>query len=200
MKKLAIIGCGRSGTRYMSKVLNAFGVTVGHEKDKENGTVDWKATIRDLDHYDAVFHQVRNPLGVIASCHGIKMSSWNIIKKAGIIEEGDSTLVKCMKYWLEWNKAAQKRAVFTYRVEEIETMLPEMFKYMGWGYNPTNFKKVKELGTTDHTGAHAKSYPSLTWEKLREEDADLAVELALLAKEYGYFSTISAEDIKAWNV
>ena len=39
--RLAIIGCGRSGTTYTSKLLQSFGVKVGHEKILDHGISSW---------------------------------------------------------------------------------------------------------------------------------------------------------------
>ncbi len=200
MKKIAIIGCGRSGTRYTSKVLNAFGVSVGHEKESDYGTVGWELTMKDLNEYYGIFHQVRDPIKVMASCHGIKSSSWTLISKTGVINKSDSKLVRCMKYWLHWNEAAQERAVFTYRVEDLEKELPRIFSYMGWGYSPSNFKKAKNIDTADHTGADAKGYPALSWAVLRDQDEAMAMEIALLAKSYGYFEEKTVSEIEDWNL
>lgn len=194
--KIAIIGCDGSATGYTSKVLKAFGVDTGHEVEGENGTIDWTSTMKELDDYDCVFHQVRTPLVVVSICQDMKSTSWDLIKKTGIIEQGDSILLRSMKYWLYWNKASQKRAIFTYQVEAIEEALPRLFAHMEWGYNPYNFNKIKGLDMV----SNSSTYPKLTWSDLRGEDEELAMGMVLLAKGYGYFAQKTVKEIENWNI
>ena len=41
MKKILITGCARSGTTYITNLLNVIGLKVGHEILRENGLVSW---------------------------------------------------------------------------------------------------------------------------------------------------------------
>jgi hypothetical protein len=39
--KLAIIGCGRSGTKYVSELFNSLGINIGHERLDKHGIASW---------------------------------------------------------------------------------------------------------------------------------------------------------------
>jgi hypothetical protein len=83
-KKLRIIGCGRSGTRYSASIFRGLGLDILHELDTpgpenngSDGISSWFLAVDDLNPpngptdigYDFKFtlHQVRHPLLVIAS-------------------------------------------------------------------------------------------------------------------------------------
>lgn len=91
--RLAIIGCGRSGTTYTSKLLQSFGVKVGHEKICDHGISSWclvpDTSLRhigpssgDLEGLGIPHvHQVRQPLEVISSATTIRKKSWGFISQ-----------------------------------------------------------------------------------------------------------------------
>lgn len=78
---LLITGCGRSGTTYISAVLQEFGLDVRHECYGADGICSWPMTVVDDDlpwkwlppgrnkdmKFTHILHQVRHPLKVIAS-------------------------------------------------------------------------------------------------------------------------------------
>ena len=116
--KIAVIGCGRSGTKFISEYLN-----LGHEKYGENGIADWSLTTDGYfsEHIDGLIyiHQVRHPLDTISSCQTLADTSWEFIER--YISFGNDCLIrKCMKYWYYWNLYAEEKAEFTYRVESIK--------------------------------------------------------------------------------
>ncbi|MBI3900714.1 MAG: hypothetical protein HY324_01025, partial [Chlamydiia bacterium] len=87
-KKLLVLGCARSGTLYISKVLKACGLHIRHEKMGKEGmstcdfVVDpevgrWNLRPKDY-HFAHIFHQVRDPLQVIASTYKTEdIHSWH---------------------------------------------------------------------------------------------------------------------------
>ena len=83
-KKLRIIGCGRSGTRYSASLFQALGLDITHELDRElpgstgrDGISSWFLAVDDPNppngpsdigiDFQYTLHQVRHPLLVIAS-------------------------------------------------------------------------------------------------------------------------------------
>jgi hypothetical protein len=51
MKKLVIIGCARSGTKYSSMLFRQLGLEIGHEEEGRDGISDWHKTIEPLNFY-----------------------------------------------------------------------------------------------------------------------------------------------------
>lgn len=163
---LVIIGCGRSGTAFIGTHLD-----LGHEKLGRNGISAWQAAvdinpIYTLKSNDFILHQVRNPISTISSCHAFVMKeSWSLIE-ANIhsINSSDSLLLKCMKYWYHWNLMAEKRALATYRVEDIKSEQP---------------KNINTRKTWS-------SYRKVSWADLQAEDPELTRKIKLLASRFGY--------------
>lgn len=155
-KRIAVIGCGRSGTKFISERLN-----LGHERYNENGIADWSLT---TDGYfskpedDLIYlHQVRHPLKTISSCQTIDDERvWAFIAKY-IDLKNDELVLRCMKYWYYWNLLAEAKAVYTYRVEQL-------------GFSTAN--------TRLHT--------DLTWNDLYKTDEDLTNKIITLSLRYGY--------------
>ena len=133
MKKLLIIGCGRSGTKYAAELLQEFGIDVRHEVMGEAGMVSWFATFEDccslpgehlpsISHSDyLILHQVRHPLKTIASLRTITERSWQrIALHVPEVRQTTSLLARCMHYWYVWNLAAEMKAILTFRVEDLD--------------------------------------------------------------------------------
>ena len=166
-KNLVVIGCGRSGTKFISKHLG-----LGHEiKKTEKGIACWQAVIDNNPYYsiqpgDYIVHQIRNPIDTISSCHAILMKeSWDlIINNVKDINEKDSLLLKCMKYWYYWNIMAEEKALVSYRIEDIFSEIPKN----------TNSRKDWDL------------YRKISWDDMQNEDNYLTRKIRILATKYGY--------------
>jgi hypothetical protein len=166
MNNLVIIGCGRSGTKFISKHLG-----LGHEKLEDSGLACWQSVVDgngfyDIQPGDFILHQVRHPLDVISSCHTILMqSSWELIHRhIDSVDEEDSLLSKCMNYWYHWNLMAEKRALATYRVEDV----------------------FSEVSHSTNTRKEWEAYNRIEWIDLKREDRKLCKAIRKLAKRYGY--------------
>ena len=84
-KKIAIVGCGHSGTFYISEVFQNIGIDIRHERLGEDGVAGWNFTHLKRDGFPAfgldadatVFHQTRHPLNVISSL-SLVVPYWDI--------------------------------------------------------------------------------------------------------------------------
>lgn len=191
-RELLITGCARSGTAFIARVLRDCGLEVGHEKDSAYGIVSWPMTVNTPQRlwgppsaryrFKHIFHQVRHPLKTIASFHLANELSWRyIFKHIPEIRLDDKMIVRCAKYWVYWNLKAEKRAEFTYRVEDIENALPEMSRRLGV---PLDTKVLKNISKNYHQRPY---HVHLTWEILhRTLKADLYTKVVRLAERYGY--------------
>jgi len=193
MPKLLIVGCGRSGTRYASKALRAAGLDVGHEKPGADGMAHWRSVGReaDLGSHDVVRHQVREPLGVIASFHTVMGRSWDFVcETEPRVPRDDPVLLRCMKYWLYWNDLCESVAGGTYRVEDFQEELPEMARALGRELSGADLEAARRVPRNDHTRrrGHKASgaYPEVAWGDLEAADGSIAAEIRAMAGRYGY--------------
>lgn len=192
--RIAIIGCGRSGTTYTSKLFKAFGYSVGHEALGKHGISSWclvpdtrqrcwGPSLRELARLKLPFvHQVRHPLKVIASIATFGSHSWEFISNFIPIEKDDTLTQMCMKYWYHWNLLAEKRAKLTYQVELIEDALPKLLTIGGFDESRFDLAVVRGL----RNDVNRRDHESTTWDSLEKEDPKLAEQIRELATRFGY--------------
>jgi len=207
-KKIVIIGCGKSGTKYIQKVLKRADIHIGHEYKSKDGLSSWYATPTEFDKdihlpyhasqlkgYDplhtVVLHQVRHPLNTIISFKtNCSRPSWEYVYKhiPEIDHEKDSPLLQTMKYWYYWNQIAENKAEWTYTVEGLfknESMFTEFCKRIG----QTRLLPLRDtLGTVSqliNTGGRSR-YKNITWEHLFNEDFNLTKKIIKRGRRYGY--------------
>ena len=87
-----------------------------------------------------------------------------------------------MKYWYYWNQLAEKRAAFSYQVEEIERALPELIRIGGFDESRFDSAVIGEI----RTDLNQRNHPSLTWGCLQSENPELTEGIRRLATRYGY--------------
>jgi hypothetical protein len=174
-----IVGCARSGTRWIAEVLTLTGLDVGHWRTLGDDGIssDLLAPLACLLEAN-VIHQVRYPVNQIGSMHTTHGYTWQFINQVLKFKDGDTLLKMCMKYWLVWNSYAEKVARYTYRIENIDNE---------WG-------KIKELtgakGVLPDVPRNANTrkgmYKPVTWDMLEQEDAELYGHILKKAWGYGY--------------
>lgn len=192
-RELLIIGCARSGTFYITEVLKACGLRIGHEWIRSDGVCSWEMTVDSEEvpwgdakegcRFDHVFHQVRHPLKVISSLyHTEPRRSFPFIRKyLNEIHDEDSRLTVCAKYWYYWNLLAEQQAEFTYKIEDLKYVWKELERRLGRQLDKSVLKSIPQ--TTNTRGA----VEYFTWEELeRELDPDLYGKIRVLAQRYGY--------------
>lgn len=193
-RKLLVIGCSRSGTTYISVLLCKAGLRIGHEELFKDGCSSWPLVFdtehppwgpscKDI-HFEHIFHQIRDPLKTISSVstHEIKKSWEYICRKIPKIKMSDSTIVRAAKYWYYWNTAAEKKAEWSYKVEDIEQIWDEMCQRLDFPLDREALQTVPK--TTNTWGPHAIE---VTWKSLKRElPRELYIRILVLAKKYGY--------------
>jgi len=205
VKKFVVVGCGRSGTLYMTKVFEILGYKVGHEGFNKNGICSWylgekdrsRATHKIMAGHDVKYiHLVRNPVKVISSMYNIDLTR----KRSGldIFRRGfpqynhlSGTPSYVLIWWIIWNRECKKNYNFDY------TIKVEDFKYKGkvnkfckgvnLKYSEEMYQKIQSLGQKVHTTPKRKIFnPELTFEDLKSENKRLALQLKKVAYKYGY--------------
>jgi hypothetical protein len=199
-----IIGCGRSGTRFINELFEANGLHIGHEQMGKDGIVSW-TLVPDTDKRAwmpsipkgklwvpsfkelaplnlPIVHQVRHPLEVVSSMQTAKRRDWWFISRFLDIEKRDSPVLKNMKYWYHWNRMAETKASHTYRIEDIENEFDHLCHIAGFPIRSQfNFGVQKNV--------NARKHVDVTWDDLRDEDKELARSIRELAGRYGYDTT-----------
>ena len=198
-KDLLIIGCGRSGTTYISKFWKNVGLDIRHEKYGAHGLSNWYFTpgpqmtkgpfgahiglFGDYT-YKCIFHQVRHPLCTIASVMTLTPQSWNWLSSWVPIKKDDSLLKKSMKYWYHWNRLAENNAELTYQVEQIDDVFEEFCNRLERLdlFNSDNMNKIKKMPSNINSRKHG----DISWKDLEREDSALCNLIKEQAKRYGY--------------
>jgi len=193
---LLITGCARSGTMYTARFLQANGLHVEHELDAPDGTVSWIMAVDSPSkhwpcpwgpgpsgfRYKHIFHQVRDPLKSIASLSHEPKKAWDYIcAYAPEIKMDDPPLVRAAKCWYYWNLKAEKKAQWTYKVEEMPQVVDKMARKLGVRLNPALLNSVpKDTNSRQY-------HTTCTWEDLRQIlEPALYHKILKLAKHYGY--------------
>ncbi len=192
-RNLLILGCARSGTTYITKVLKKSGLRIGHERMKRDGVCSWEMVVdtptvpwgeaRNGCQFAHIFHQVRDPLKTISSVYYSEPARvWDFIgEHLPEIKPEDPLLVKCAKYWYYWNLKAEAQAEWTYRIEDIDHAWNELGSRLGKDLKKVALKKVPKNVNT------RKEHPTFTWKDLEEGlDPELYDKVRKLADKYGY--------------
>jgi hypothetical protein len=193
-RQILVIGCARSGSQYMTQLLKAQGLDVGHEQMGSAGCVSWLMTAdtdtapwgplsRDYT-FDHIFHQVRDPVKVIQSLYNNPpKATWEWI--SSIIPEiqmDDDNLTKCAKYWYYWNLKAEAKAEWTYCIENIDMLYQVFGKCLGLYFDPTVLQRIPK-----NMNSRGTPETPITWTELKQGlRRDLYKKVSSLAIEYGY--------------
>lgn len=204
--KVLVMGTMRAGTKYMSRVLRAAGLDVGHEYSGKDGTVSNYFAVdddlyptypklspagrkmhtgerrRDFD-YAVRFHQIRHPLKVVPSAVKIiSKNDWRWISRHVPIHPSLPPYIRAMEYWMRWNRlCAEQKADFTYHVEDIESVWPEIAGLLNLGNAP-----LPDINKTTNRSHGFRSAEVVTWEDLERKDALVTKRLRKAAAEFGY--------------
>lgn len=195
-QKLLITGCGRSGTKYISALLNNMGLDVPHEvKMGKHGISSWLMAAPnrsypwgpqcDINSFTHILHQVREPLKTITSLSTFSPISWKYISKYIKIKPNDSILIKSMKYWCRWNRMASKLSQYTYKVEDIADIFPKFCQEIG--YKSLQNKNYIISNVKTNINSRKKKYNKIyTWEDLYNANYALADKIYHQSISYGY--------------
>jgi len=184
-----ITGCGRSGSTYMTQVLQRCGLEVGHHKMGRDGTVCGFYCF-DTDKYpvkshpvprpqfDVILHQVRDPLKTVASLQTGR--SWKWTCQFLPIGTDAPLLTKCCYNWLVFNEEAERQAVFTYRIEALKRAWPEIQRLLGFQHS------YKDAIAGVSRNANARKHGAVTWADVREAAPLIYRDIREATERYGY--------------
>lgn len=190
-KELLVIGCGRSGTTYISRVLQDSGLDAPHEWMGRDGLVCWYMAENWASYgekapsnwtFKHTFHQVRDPLDTITSLYwSFTEESWDFIEmNLPQIAHNDPLLVKAAKYWYYWNWKCQLMAEWTYKVEDLDQNWDEFCFRLGR-------KLERDTAVPKNTNTWNMVQHKFTWKELEEAlDPSLLNNIRLMALGYSY--------------
>jgi len=180
-RKVIVYGCGRSGTRYTSKVLDILGVQASHEKCGADGICSWfiveksrsQYLQRHLNGQEVIYlHLVRNPLKVIRSLRQLEVltaipNAQNRSAPRAHLNffvrshpqfnhlRRSKPYEYCAQHWVTWNKEAENNFPLTkrIRVEDIGTVSGVycLCQLLDIEYSTDKMVEIREMGRDDHT-------------------------------------------------
>jgi hypothetical protein len=152
------------------------------------GFYNWKGKAIQGAKFEHTFHQVRNPLRVIATW--MKRTdieeSWQFIRKfIPEIQSTDPHIVQCAKYWYYWNKKAEALSEWRYQVEAFDEVIGEFEFRLGVSLH----RKAMLAIAKNINSWKGKSAP-VTWSLLKKKlPVNLYLDIQEMAKRYGYSTT-----------
>jgi hypothetical protein len=186
-----IVGTGRSGSGYISKVLRACNVNCGHEEwwpyhktDHLDYDSSWPALCRIKDHFEGpIIHQVRDPLKVIASLVSCVPQGIFMDYRLRVIEWHEDVLERSMRIYLGFNGLAEQRAIWRWRLEDLGPVVIQFIASLV--EKEVSFEEASmALGMTAPFNKHNINDFRLTWDDL--PDGKTKNELLIMAERYGY--------------
>ena len=186
-----ITGCGRSGTKYIARLLSAAGLDIGYETMGKDGIASWllavDSTYRDYGpsrrhfQFHTILHQTRDPLAAISSVQTIQASSWRYICRHIPCSLDEPLLLRCAKYWRYWNLKAESAATWRYRIEDIEHVWDELCERLAI---PADRAVLASMPRTINT--RESKYRRIGWDDLAALDEKLCLSIKEQAARYGY--------------
>ena len=190
MSKIVIIGCARSGMEDATELIKSLGYDFRNEDEQaENGFSSWFHVVEKKKENELFFHQVKNPIKVISTLNTISPKSWEFIKEHIKMDENYSPLQMAMKYWIEWNKKAEKKSLFTFQSEQLPTAIKNMFEVAEFE-EPKMFDiNMAFYGRAKNQGVESASeFKEINADDLKNADEKLYKEVIKLSQKYGYGS------------
>lgn len=206
-----VTGCARSGLGFTARVLTGLGAPCGHEDVfntpafEGSGTVVWPRNLAGdaswlaapvlgkLPERSVVLHQVRHPLATI---HGLYASGFferATSHRAFVHDFLPETklggpLVRCMRFWLEWNRMIEGAADFDDIVygrilaeDFVGPTVVETTALLGLSRNVSSAKKV--LDSIPGVG-RAGDRHDMDWDRLPA--GQLRKDVMKASERYGY--------------
>lgn len=205
--KLLALSLPRSGSRYLTTVLHAARVKVGHEMFKRDGTVGTFFAVEDVIYpgkhwstddesrqrrsdyeFERVWHYTRDPRKVIPSMASRFMAPaiwvWQE-RHTGISAGLWPAKLRAMKLWVAWNELIERNEKIDlfFRIEDIDARWDEMCESVG-------LPADTELHDVDRTYGTLEKGPRrtmpMTWDEMKSIDAEAARAVRDMARRYGY--------------
>lgn len=205
--KLIVTGCGRTGTQYLAKLLQAAGVKAGHERVYNAGEfpdraafqvndveVSWWAApwLDPLSESCTIWHLVRHPLKSLRCWvkHRLLKDNCNSGRFVhGILPETvtGTDLERAVAYLVQWNLMVEERARERFRVEDLnpnDLWIALHEADVDDGVSSDDVERAfSEVPMNVGSCAHANE-PDITWDQVLK--TSYGSQLKEMAVRYGY--------------
>jgi hypothetical protein len=136
--RFLVVGSGRSGTQYASRLFTDLGIPCGHEAlfhltpasgEILVGDASFGAVAYLYEFQGIILHQVRHPLRVLRSILATAFFDspdrylfyYRLIESVlPQIDQRKSSLQKAMYYIAEWNRLCEQAAAMSWRIEDLD--------------------------------------------------------------------------------
>jgi len=170
----------RGASHYMREVVKKCGFHIGHQAFGNDGVCSGAVAITRLPPGTILIHQVRHPLKTITSVSRFMRDIKTVSGTFSYVDlNNDSKLLMAMKYWYYFNKVAEARNFYIYRVEDIDNVWHQITSLLD--VDVPEVPNVKR-----NIGLHNMTEPYFTWNDLYREDAQLTESIKRMASRYGY--------------
>jgi len=172
-----VVACGRSGTRFASRLAQSAGLDFGHERIGDDGAIGWPLALHaNLLRGRRVWHQVREPLAAIGSLTTHTEGVWGPVES--VLGHLPATpLLRAADYWIRWNERCETLAEWTYRVEDLAPGTETLARWcQGLGIDAATLEWPPR---DDNHRRHA----AVMWKDLPQPAARI---VRRLARRYGY--------------
>ena len=200
-RKLLVIGTGRCGTKYLSKLFVRNKIDVGHDLTGNEGVcshwfsydADWFPLLMTRpagcahlgEHksdyeFENIYHLIRHPLTCIESIknnfHEADCVFHNEMPNLQGVVRGD--LFSAMRMYYEVNLVCEKQATFTICLENIDESAEEIAEIV--------FNKKLSVPRIKVVNASMRKTKPLKWKDLYKVNEELAQKIFEMACQYGY--------------
>jgi hypothetical protein len=159
--------------------------------------IDYPIPTEEFKEQYQIIHQVREPVKSIASMFRIMPRSWvwtdhfidivpfnaNSFSKH-YYDTFEQKTKRNMYMWYHWNIAAEKQALFTYRVENIKIEAKRIAPL----FNISADTFIQSMDNTSKTTNHRAKPPDMSWDIMETIDPHMTQKIKALAARYGYIT------------
>jgi len=189
--KFLVLMAPKAGINYATSFYRALGYDVRANQIKPDGAISWRFASDeediDYDQFDVILHQVRNPLNCVYALGTVDYNTSHHISRginAYLPEDSIDRykrIHKGMKIWHPWNAMCEKKAVLSYRVEDLRPGTDTVAAIAALlGFDPADAPDVPyQWDSTDNA-------LDATVLEMRAQNPLLEYNLVALAKSYGY--------------
>jgi len=194
---LLITGTPRSATVYATNLLRSHGMKVQNDWSNplQHGSVSWIFAFEDTDNFGPartgggtfqhVLHQVKDPLGSIASMctepifSGESAFLQRHVYMPSFYEQPRSLARAALEFWVEWHVYLKKMKLPTYKVENVTAESIFQMSHLEGVFHET----APQVSSSTNARKHR---PPFTWQELYTLDPRMATRAWRLATEFGY--------------
>lgn len=197
--KFLIIGCPRSGTMFIRSVFNEARYNMGSEsRDGSDGRVTYLYGAGEgveYKNYGPIIHQIRNPVDFVKSVALTTDLTMNYLVNSckfscntyGLLDNIRTKDLRKLRtlclIWYFWNESCEARSVFSYRVEDLSSVLNKLNEFLS--INITQ-KHINLVSTRVNTRIGQDGYTYFNWFQIEEACGNFFPKFKKMTIRYDY--------------